>query len=120
MVSRDVWLGMAIEIGTQKGEKGPHEACVGEAARTKIIVAVFGPRRPIAQEIIFKAAADIEAVAIGREVAGDRTARDRSKQVARQRRTTLVIDRIVDIAIGKAANRVDEEVVGGERKWSKA
>jgi len=42
-----------------------------KAARAKIVIAVFEPSRPIAVEVIFETAADIEAVAIGVEEAVD-------------------------------------------------
>jgi len=48
--------------------RGPEARSV-EAPRAPIVITVFGPRRPIAVEIIFEAAADIETIAVdGEEV----------------------------------------------------
>src|SRR5208282_4358355 len=84
---------------------GNAEARVGEAARAKIVIAVFEPSRPIAVEVIFDTAADIEAVAVGGEEAVNREAHNR--------RRILEIYSVADITIGKAANCVDEQVVEG-------
>src|SRR5664279_1184267 len=93
-------------VGNGKSDAcGGAEARVGEAPRAKIVITVFGPRRPIAVEVIFETAADIEAVAVGGEETVNREARDG--------RRVLEIDSVVDIAIGKAANRVEEQVVEG-------
>ena len=64
-----------MRLDTEAGEAA--EARVGEAARAKIVIAVFEPRRPIAVEVIFETAADIEAVAVGGEEAVNREAQDR-------------------------------------------